>query len=151
MREISLSRGLIAQIDDTDSELVNRYAWFAEDYRGKFRARATGTKIYMHRLIMGDPPDGHEIDHINGDALDNRRSNLRFCTRSQNAQNRGKRKGTTQSLYKGITRNKKGWQARITVDGKRISLGLFKNELEAALAYDTKAKELFGEYAKCNF
>ena len=93
------------------------------------------------------PPDNMVVDHINHDTLDNRRSNLRICTHKQNLANRKKHKLAT-SKYKGVRRinRKTPWEAEIS--GKYI--GVFKTEKEAALAYNTKAKELFDQYAYLN-
>lgn len=88
------------------------------------------------------------IDHINGDSLDNRRSNLRYCTYSQNLMNTHKVRSA--SGYKGVYRHRKRWYAHITLNGRRFYLGLFKTPQDAAHAYNAKAKELFGEFACLN-
>ena len=100
----------------------------------------------MHALITGFP----ETDHVNGNSLDNRRVNLREATRSQNNWNRGKQLGS--SRFKGITWDKrdKNWKAQIQVNYKRISIGRFTDEIEAAKAYDKAAMEHFGEFARTN-
>jgi len=105
----------------------------------------------MHRVILKAPEDKF-IDHINHNGLDNRKSNLRICTMQQNAWNMRKQRGNRVSQYKGVTRrNDTGkWQARIICNRKRISIGCFDDEMAAAMAYDNKAKELFGEYAALN-
>jgi len=103
----------------------------------------------MHREIL--LVDGsQEIDHINGNSLDNRKANLRVCTHRQNTQNSGKREGCN-SRFKGAywNKNRGKWHARIGHRGKQIHLGYF--ESEAAKAYDEKAKELFGVFAHPNF
>lgn len=92
-----------------------------------------------------------QVDHINGDGLDNRKSNLRICNGSQNRCNKGKPKNNT-SGYKGVTwhtPNKK-WVAQIAVNGKHSYIGSFKTKEEAAKAYNKKAKELHGEFARLN-
>ena len=106
--------------------------------------------VFLHQEIMGKK-EGFEIDHINGNRLDNRRENLRFVTRSQNNMNARKR-GNTTSKYKGVSfhKERKKWRAYIFVRNKQISLGLFDNERDAALAYNTRANIEFGEYARLN-
>jgi len=94
------------------------------------------------------------VDHINGDNLDNRKKNLRLCTYAENNRNRKPLENKT-SKYKGVGLNKnykiKTWQARIVKNSKRYSLGYFKNEKEAALAYNQAAKKYFGEFAYLNY
>jgi hypothetical protein len=110
-----------------------------------------GKAIYMHLEIMS-APDGMEVDHMNGNGLDNRRENLRLCTRAQNRMNSVKRIGKS-STFKGVYwhKNCRKWRASLKLDGKEIHIGYFNTELEAAEAYDEKALELFGEFAKPNF
>ena len=100
---------------------------------------------------MGESPKGLFVDHINHNGLDNRKDNLRFVTRTQNGQNRRPNRNST-SAYKGVTWFKptNKWCARIKDKNKRIFLGHFTCEHEAALAYNKKAKELFGEYVLLN-
>jgi hypothetical protein len=108
---------------------------------------------YLHRIIM-NAPDGMEVDHINHDKLDNRKSNLRLATGSQNNQNRLPKPG---KIFKGFSwrSDAKSWAARIwdvkKPPGKRlVHLGYFKTEIEAAAAYNAAARELFGEFAYLN-
>jgi len=106
----------------------------------------------MRKLIIKIPP-GMFIDHINHNGLDNRKANLRPATRTQNIWHRKKFKRPSRSQYKGIdwSKTQKKWRARIRVNGKRIYLGSFDNELEAAKAYDEAAKRYHGEFASLNF
>ena len=114
----------------------------------------------MHREIT-NAPKGMQVDHINGNTLDNRKENLRVCTRSQNMMNRGKQ-NNNKSGYKGVSYMKKKdpnyeypkpWRAQIKcpTNQKVIHLGCYKYPEQAARAYDKKAIELFGEYAQLNF
>ena len=107
-------------------------------------------KVYLHRLIMGFPKN-KIVDHINGNKLDNRKSNLRICTQRQNAWNSIKKELGVSSKYKGVHFYKRTgkWQSSIQA-GKRLHLGFFDTEKEAAKAYDFMAKKLRGEYANTN-
>jgi hypothetical protein len=147
------SKGLEFQcfIDAQDFDLISQYHWTLHK-EGYSIARVPGTKrqILMHRLIMGvvDKPC-FEIDHINHNRLDNRRSNLRFCTRSQNIANSLKIKpGTSQ--YKGVYLDQNRFHAQIGINNKRFNLGRFFSELDAALCYDIRARQVFGDYACLN-
>jgi len=106
----------------------------------------------MHHDVM-KVPAGFVIDHINGNGLDNRKANLRQSTYAQNSWNRGKARVKSSSKYKGVCQHKKDrkWQAQISAVGKRIYLGRFKNQKEAAKAYDKAAKKYHGEFANLNF
>ena len=105
MREIQLTRGLVALVDDDDYEWLNSFKWFANPHHGgsayaarTVRARANGKTLQMHRLICGDP-DGFEIDHINGTKLDTRRCNLRLCSRHENQRNRPASKRSKTGVF----------------------------------------------------
>ena len=167
MKEIQLTRGMKTIVDDEDYDWLINYRWSAspdEKHKGTFRAKTTLYKRWddgfawrrsehMHRMIMKAKP-GELVDHINGDPLDNRRSNLRIATHAENSRN-GK-KGTYGGLpciskYKGVTKNGDRLISQIVVDGKHIYLGSFETEEEAARAYDQAAKEHFGEFARLNF
>jgi hypothetical protein len=103
----------------------------------------------MHRFLL-QPPPGLEVDHINGDRLDNRRINLRIATRSQNAMNRPRTR-TNTSGFKGVSRLGSLWCAQIKLEGKLHYLGRYADPAEAARAYDVAAKIMFGQYARPNF
>ncbi len=154
MKRISLTQGKFALVDDEDFERINQYKWYAgKNKRTYYAGRhfCSRTTIRMHRVIM-NAPKGMEVDHRDGNGLNNCKGNLRFCTQSQNQQNQQALQGGT-SLYKGVsshTKDKK-WRACITLNSKTYYLGNFYNEIKAALAYDEKAKELFGEFAYLNF
>ena len=108
--------------------------------------------VYLHQEII-EVPKGMLTDHINRDGMDNRRANLRAATHSQNLCNSRRRLGTKSSKYKGVSLKKqtRKWTARIGIDKKEIHLGCFKNEIEAAKAYDEAAKKYHGEFACLNF
>ena len=143
-----------AIIDDEDFELVNKYTWSIGTYgyarRNIYISKGKTTAISMHRLIM-NAQKGQMVDHINGDKLDNRKSNLRFCNKAKNAMNCKVHKHNT-SGYKGVAWHKqaKKWRAYIVLNDKQKSLGVFNSKEEAALAYNKAAIELFGEFAKVN-
>ena len=105
----------------------------------------------MHRLIM-DAPEGFDVDHINGDQLDNRRSNLRICKHHENCRNT-RSKGFGASSFKGVCWNKpqKKWVAKIRVHPRRICIGYFNDEMEAAWAYDMYSYKYHGEFAQLQF
>lgn len=158
MKRIHLTRNRIALVDDEDYESVSRFKWtllpkgYASCimFMGNLNHKRVLCTMKLHRLIMR-PPDSMEIDHINHNGLDCRRSNMRICTHQQNQYNQISRYGASQ--YKGVIRERrphKCWRARIKHNNKLISLGFFYNETEAAIAYNQKAKELFGEFANLN-
>jgi HNH endonuclease len=143
-----------AIIDDEDYELISKYKWYIFDTPYTCYARAYANKgkttILMHNLIV----KAKGIDHINRDGLDNRKANLRLATQSQNNANKGKQDiKTASSKYKGVTWGKyqSKWIAQIMKDRKNYYIGAFSSEIEAAAAYDKKAIELFGEFARINF
>jgi hypothetical protein len=110
-----------------------------------------GRSVYLHQILLETFCDT-EIDHINGDKMDNRRCNLRFATHAQNNQNKGLRRDSTTG-YKGVCFDKRSGKyiAYINANGKRTYLGYFKDKLSAAYAYDAAALKLHGEYARPNF
>jgi len=157
-RRIRLSRGQYAIVDVEDFDKLNKYKWYAIPKRDTFYAKRYGVKngrqttIAMHQQIMGFPPDCF-IDHKNHNGLDNRKENLRIATPAQNACNTRKMSKPCSSKYKGVSydSDKNLWRAYITYNGKRIYLGRFDNEADAAKAYDAAAKLYFGRFASLNF
>ncbi len=151
VRYIALTKGMFATVDAADYEWLSQCRWHVSG-RAKVYAACNwkGKRVYMHRLIM-NPPPGYVVDHIDGNGLNNRRSNLRICTRMQNQWNRRPTKGT--STFKGVSYNKemRKWEASIIVNKKKYPCGFFDDEIEAALACDRKAWELCGPYARLNF
>ena len=151
-REIELANGRgVALVDAEDYEMLCRFSWHLHS-QGYATARIGSATVYMHHFII-KIPNGHVTDHANGNKLDNRRSNLRTASKRQNAYNSKMRTGTL-SPYRGVTRDVKRngkWQANIRINGKRIHLGYFENDIDAARAYDRAAYEHHGEFAKLNF
>jgi hypothetical protein len=152
IRYIGLTKGLYATVDAADYEGLSRYKWTAMIVGDKAYAIRShkGKTILMHREIM-QPPPGMVVDHINGQSLLNRRGNLRVCTPLQNRYNsrpRGKK-----SRYKGVRLDEETgkWWAEIVHKGVKYWLGTYDSEVEAARAYDRKAVELQGVYARLNF
>ena len=154
---IKLTQGKYAIIDSEDFERINKHKWytFYDNWnwyavRNIRKVNGKRTMQRMHRVIM-NCPEGLEIDHRNHDTLDNRKCNLRICTHAQNHYNKKSQKGI--SKFKGVSWHKrhKKWAAYIGLNNKDIYLGLFINEIDAAKAYDKKAKELFGDFAYLNF
>lgn len=153
MAELVLTSGEIALIDDEDLPLVAGRRWFCFRSRGNYRYVVSGKShaLVLHRVITNAAP-GMVVDHINGNVLDNRRSNLRVCTTAQNLANK-KRKVTSKSPYKGICLDKRGnWRVAIGASYRRYRIsGTFKCPIEAAAAYDLLAVLTYGEFACVNF
>lgn len=160
---IPLTQGKYAIVDAEDYKWLNQWKWHAVHYKNTFYAARTAGKyphqhqVLMHREIL-NPPKGRETDHNNHNGLDNRKQNIRICTSQQNHQNQKAMIGTSKfkgvswqqgRIYKG-KQYKGKWHAQICYNYKGIFLGSFDNEIDAAKAYDKKAKELFGRFAKLN-
>lgn len=153
MKEIRLTKGQVALVDDEDYDWLTQWKWHAHQRHDKkfvAQAKINGQCVNMHRVIL-NTPEGMQTDHIDLNTLNNQRSNLRTCSNTQNSMNRGKRTGG-KSQYKGVSARPHGrWDAYIHMNGKRVRLGTFLNETDAAKAYDDAAKEHHGEYARTNF
>jgi hypothetical protein len=158
MKEIKLSKDKTCYVDSDFFEDINKHEWHAAKRGKNFYAARTanvnGKKklIYMHRYILKIEGSKMQVDHIDGNGLNNSIRNLRPCTQLEN--NRNKRKlNLYSSIYKGVHIHKLTgkWRAMITVNYKNTHIGLYDNEEEAALNYDILAKKLFGEFANLNF
>lgn len=154
-KELTLSQGYVAIVDDEDYEQLSTWKWSLHtNPSGTMYARRRGWDgaklcwIWMHRAVT-QCPIGMDVDHINHNGLDNRKENLRVCSRSQNHQNKRKQRKYKGSQYKGVYPYNKTsfWIAQ--VENKK--LGIYRTELDAAIAYDLAALELFGVYALLNF
>lgn len=155
IREIPLSKGFVALVDDADFDWLSQWKWHVFDNGRGYRYAITKWRpekgarqqtIYMHRQLL-DAPRGLVVDHISGETLDNRRSNLRLCTPTENTRN-----SRAIALYKGVNRiSRHRWMARIVVDGTTHYLGLYVTPEDAARAYDAAARRMYGEFARLNF
>lgn len=157
MKTIPLTQGKVALVDDADYEAVNAHKWRAvKGGRGVYASRSIRkpdgkwTTQSMHQFLM---PGVARIDHRDGNGLNNQRYNIRPATWEQNGRGfQHKRLGTT-SKFRGVSWQKqcRKWWAQLEVAGKKVHIGLFESEFDAALAYDAAARHYFGEYASPNF
>ena len=157
MKVIKLTQGKFAIVDDDDYEMLSKYKW-CFNYAGYAERRISkslgGGIMRMHRLIM-NAQKGHMVDHINMNGLDNRKFNLRICTKSENMRNRNKTK-VNKSGYKGVIFDKslwplkKPWKAQIKINQKNVNLGRFSSKEGAAEAYNKAAKIYYKEFANLN-
>lgn len=152
MKVIELTRGFAAIVDDEDFERLAQWRWHLASV-GYAMRRIRNRKVLMHRIIIGE---GNcwlmDIDHKNGNRLDNRRCNLRVCTRSQNQQNRRMMSNNT-SGYKGVCWDTQAgkFRARIhLLSGKSVYLGVFDKAEDAGMTYNAAAIKHFGEFARIN-
>jgi len=160
MREILLTKGRVALVDDEDFERVNQYKWRAVLVNnklyasGEYRKRdgSVGNRR-MHRFILSLPAGRIPLtDHRDGNGLNNQKSNIRVATSLQNNRNARKRSDNS-SGFKGVSLYKPydKWRATIRVNGVKKHLGYFSNPKDAALAYDKAARKFFGDFALLNF
>lgn len=152
MKTIQLSQGKEAIVDDEDYERLNIYKWsygtggYAERRPWNWILRSQGPKTFLHRAIM-HATKGDLIDHINGNPLDNRRANLRFCTQHQNQANRPRLNKNNTIGFRGVAKNRARWSAKCRVNYKNVHIGTFDTPQAAAEAYNAFARRTFGEFA----
>jgi len=146
MKEIPLTQGKIAIVDDSDYQSLSKHKWYAHHHRNTFYARRKeigGKAIEMHHAIIGKPLPGKVTDHYDGNGLNNRRDNLRYVTIRENSQNRHHPK---ESRFPGVALHKQSglWMAQIVINGTKRYLGIRKNEEDAAFLYRNAINALGG-------
>jgi hypothetical protein len=152
---IPLTQGKVAVVSAHRYEYLSWWAWYARKDKKNgvwYAERKDGRKtVSMHRQITNAPPD-REVDHKDGDGLNNTDENLRVCTTSQNQAN-SRISSLNTSGFRGVSWNKRSgkWEAKIKHNGKRVYLGLFSDPKEAARMWDTAAFALRGNFARLNF
>lgn len=148
MKEIPLTQGKVAIVDDEDFEWLSQWRWY---FKGGYACRSDKRlTIRMHRLILATQ-EGDFCDHVDGDRLNNQKSNLRLCTFAENMFNKGAYR-TNTSGFKGVVWEKESqkWAARIALNKKRITIGRFHTKEQAALAYNEAALKYHGAFAHLN-
>lgn len=149
MKEIEITKGYKAIVDDDDYDKLCEYKWSANVSKNTCYvvSRINGKNIGMHRFIL-NAEDGKDVDHINGNGLDNRKSNLRVCTHAQNLMNMKLRTDSTSGKKGvGFDKKSKSWRVQIIYNGIRKYLGRYKNKEDAINAREKAEIEFFGEYA----
>jgi hypothetical protein len=162
MKIIKLTKGYETMVDDDDYDELNKHSWQSLEIHKNDRPTTKVYAIsnillyhnqthYMHRIIL-NAPKGKQVSHIDGNSLNNQKSNLRILSYQEISFSTNKTKKKTSSIYKGVTWNKRDnvWYATIMKDRKHIHLGSFDNEHDAAIAYNKAAIEIFGEFARLN-
>lgn len=151
MKEIQLTKGFVSIVDDEDYDRITKHKWHISfKCPGKsFMVQSTikGKNIYLHRFLM-NPASHLVVDHIDRNPLNNQKSNLRVCTRSDNQKNKLIQPKT--SIYKGVSKRGGKYGVYIRINGKHTYIGSFDNEKDAALAYDDAAIKHHGEFAYLN-
>lgn len=163
MKEIPLSQGYVALIDDEDYERVASRTWCADVRRHKdgsiacvyagttLSRKIGGSSLLLHRFIMGVTERRVQVDHQDHDGLNCQKNNLRLCSQTQNQANTRKPQRRKWSQYKGVSQERGRWFAYICSNYRQRRLGYFITEVDAAKAYDTAARELWGQFACTNF
>ena len=156
MKQIKLTQGQVAIVDDEDFAILSLHKWYAHRDGYTFYAlrkspmiKGVRHTIRMHRVILNAPTE-QQVDHRDRNGLNNQRSNLRLCTNAQNRHNCGN--FPHSSRFKGVSWkvSKQRWYVGLRHEDKHIYIGAYKDERTAARAYNQKAKELFGEFARLN-
>lgn len=157
VKEIELKNGYKALVDDEDYDRINKFKWHIHLDGNRIyvsrseRIDGQSVTTQMQKEVLNYAPIGMNIDHKNGNRLDNQKCNLRVCTQSQNlANNNGHRKNPLSSQYKGVRKRYQRWCAQISVNGITRNIGTFDTEVEAAVAYNKRAKDQWGEFAVLN-
>ena len=146
---VPLPQGRFAKIDREDVATASQRSWHISP-KGYAQCWIDNRRVLLHRLILS-PPKGVQVDHTNGDRLDNRRSNIRLCTHKQNMQNQKMHKTNTSGFIGVFRATKSTYHAQLRIDGKPRHLGSFLCPIEAAIFRDVAALEIRGEFARLNF
>jgi len=148
--EIVLRDGSVCLVDEADWQRLSHLKWWSvTSSRTKYAVTQLpdGRQVQMHQLLL---PDAREVDHANGNGLDNRRANIRACTHAENMRNRQKNRNA-RSRFKGVWPARNGkWRAMIEQSGEKLVLGTFQSEAQAAAQYDRAARLFFGKFARTN-
>ena len=154
MKEIKLTQNKVALVDDSDFEWLNKLTWCAAKRKHTYYAYTTnlkgkrGSTIAMHRLIM-ETPIGKRVDHKDHNGLNCQRNNMRNCTNRENQMNKTPH-GSSKYLGVSFCKINNNYHAQIRINGNNTHIGYYKNEIDAALAYNEKAKIHHGEFANLN-
>lgn len=149
-KQIPLTQGKFALVDDEDYDFLIQWKWYykTEGYAARNERTNKGRKtVRMHRVIM-NTPHGMETDHADGNRLNNLKSNLRICTKSENQRNQTPKKHKHKGAF--FDKHDGKWSAHIRINGKPKRIGRFSSEVDAARAYNKAAVEIYGEFAKLN-
>lgn len=152
MKQIPLTKGMVSVVDDEDFEFLSQWKWCAiHGKRDKWYAGrgSTNSTVLMHRVIL-NPGYGLEVDHIDGNSLNNRRENIRLVPHSDNCKNRRASSNNT-SGFNGVYKHPYGWVSTIGVNNQSVYLGLFKEKWLAARVFDKAALHFRGKLAVLNF